>query len=40
VTYGDEVVVHVRAPGPEIAELSCDTTKPSCEGAVWDFENL
>jgi hypothetical protein len=39
-TYGDEVVVHVRAPGPEIAELKCDTTKPSCEGAVWDFEKL
>jgi len=39
-TYGDEVVVHVRAPGPEIAELTCDTTKPQCEGIPWDFEAL
>jgi hypothetical protein len=39
-TYGEEVVVHVRAPGPEIAELTCDTTKPQCEGIPWDFENL
>ncbi len=39
-TYGDEVVVHVRAPGPEIAELKCDTTKPQCAGVPWDFENL
>jgi len=39
-TYGDEVVVHVRAPLPGLATLSCDTTKPSCEGAPWDFSNL
>jgi len=39
-TYGDEVVVHVRAPSPELAKLSCDTTKPMCAGAPWDFSNL
>jgi hypothetical protein len=39
-TYGDEVVVHVRAPGPALAKLSCDTTKPMCAGAPWDFANL
>ncbi len=39
-TYGDEVVVHVRAPLPGIATLSCDTTRPSCEGVPWDFNNL
>ncbi len=39
-TYGEEVVVHVRAPLPGLATLSCDTTKPSCEGIPWDFANL
>ena len=39
-TYGDEVVVHVRAPTAEMAKLTCDTTKPSCAGAPWDFKNL
>jgi hypothetical protein len=38
--YGDEVVVHVRAPVAELATLSCDTTKPNCEGIPWDMENL
>jgi hypothetical protein len=38
--YGEEVVVHVRAPGPGLATLSCDTTKPSCEGVPWTFANL
>jgi hypothetical protein len=38
--YGEEVVVHVRAPGPEIAELSCDTSKPQCDGVPWDFSAL
>jgi len=38
--YGEEVVVHVRAPNPEAATLSCDTTKPSCAGVPWDFANL
>jgi hypothetical protein len=40
VTYGDEVVVHVRAPTAEMAKLTCDTTKAGCETAPWDFENL
>ena len=39
-TYGEEVVVHVRAPEPTMATLTCDTTKPSCEGVPWDFANL
>lgn len=38
--YGEEVVVHVRAPDPALATLRCDTTKPSCEGVPWDFANL
>ncbi|MBX3162799.1 MAG: hypothetical protein KF773_42950 [Deltaproteobacteria bacterium] len=38
--FGDEVVVHVRAPMAELATLSCDTSKPHCQGAVWDLENL
>jgi len=38
--YGDEVVVHVRAPDPALATLSCDTTKPKCAGVPWDFANL
>jgi hypothetical protein len=38
--YGDDVVVHVRAPTPDIATLSCDTSKPQCAGVPWDFENL
>jgi len=39
-TYGDDVVVHVRAPSPELATLRCDTSKPKCSGAPWDFPNL
>jgi hypothetical protein len=39
-TYGDDVVVHVRAPDPGLATLSCDTTKPQCKGIPWDFKNL
>jgi hypothetical protein len=39
-TYGDEVVVHVRAPDPGLATLSCDTSKPQCKTVPWDFENL
>jgi hypothetical protein len=38
--YGEEVVVHVRAPNPEAATLSCDTTRPNCQGVPWDFANL
>lgn len=38
--YGEEVVVHVRAPEPSLATLSCDTSRPNCSGAPWDFENL
>jgi hypothetical protein len=38
--YGDEVVVHIRAPDPSFATLSCDTTKPNCTGVPWDFSNL
>jgi len=40
LTYGDEVVVHVRAPTPEMATISCTSTEPSCQGAPWDFEHL
>lgn len=40
VTYGDEVVVHVRAPTPDLATLTCDTTKPKCAGAPWDYPNV
>jgi hypothetical protein len=40
VTYGEEVVVHVRAPVAELATLSCDTTKPNCEGIPWEIGNL
>lgn len=39
-TYGEEVVVHVRAPVSELATLSCNTAKPNCEGSPWDFQNL
>jgi hypothetical protein len=39
-TYGDEVVVHVRAPVAEMAKLTCDMTKPQCQGIPWDFSNL
>lgn len=39
-TYGEEVVVHVRAPLPGLATLTCDTTKAGCEGSPWDFGNL
>jgi hypothetical protein len=38
--YGEEVVVHVRAPLPGLATLSCDTTKPQCQGIPWDYSNL
>jgi len=38
--YGEEVVVHVRAPEPSLATLTCDTSLPSCSGAPWDFDNL
>lgn len=40
VTYGDEVVVHVRAPSADIASVSCKSEEAKCQGAVWDFENL
>ena len=39
-TYGEEVVVHVRAPTADLATLSCDTTRPNCTGVPWDFANL
>ena len=39
-SYGEEVVVHVRAPDPSIARMTCDTTKPQCAGVPWDFANL
>ncbi len=38
--YGDDVVVHVRAPEPEVATLKCTSTKASCQGVPWDFDNL
>jgi hypothetical protein len=38
LTYGEEVVVHVRAPAPSIAKLTCDPNK--CEGVPWDLPNL
>jgi hypothetical protein len=40
MTYGDDIVVHVRAPEPVHATLSCDTSKPQCKGRPWDFGNL
>jgi hypothetical protein len=40
VTYGDEVVVHVRVPTPTMATVSCDMTQPKCAGVPWDFANL
>jgi hypothetical protein len=40
VTYGEEVVVHVRAPVEQLAKLTCDTSKKGCEGAPWDFANI
>ncbi len=39
-TYGDEIVVHVRAPDPSVATLKCTSTKASCQGVPWDFGNL
>jgi hypothetical protein len=39
-TYGEDIVVHVRFPTPETATIKCDTTKPKCAGAPWDFPNL
>jgi hypothetical protein len=38
--YGDEVVVHVRAPLAEQASLSCTNTSAKCQGAPWDLQNL
>jgi hypothetical protein len=38
-TYGEEVVVHVRAPLPEMATLTCSNPDPSCR-VPWDFESL
>jgi hypothetical protein len=40
LTYGEEVVVHVRAPSPEMAKLTCTNPDPSCQGAPWGFEKL
>jgi hypothetical protein len=40
ITYGDEVVVHVRAPTPEMATMTCASTEESCQGAPWTFANL
>lgn len=40
LSYGDEVVVHVRAPAVEAATISCTSTEESCQGAPWDFEHL
>jgi hypothetical protein len=40
LAYGDEVVVHVRAPVAEAATISCTSTEESCQGAPWDFEHL
>jgi len=39
-TYGEDIVVHVRFPTPETATITCDTSKPKCAGAPWDFANL
>jgi 4-hydroxybenzoyl-CoA thioesterase len=39
-TYGEDIVVHVRFPTPETATITCDTSKPKCAGAPWDFPNL
>jgi hypothetical protein len=38
--YGDDVVVHVRAPDPTVATLKCDMTKPQCAGTPWGMMNL
>ncbi|MBA2538319.1 MAG: hypothetical protein H0V17_01685 [Deltaproteobacteria bacterium] len=40
LAYGDEVVVHVRAPLAEAATLSCTSTEESCKGAPWEFSKL
>ena len=40
LAYGDEVVVHVRAPVAEAATISCTSTEESCQGAPWAFEHL
>jgi len=40
LTYGDEVVVHVRAPAAEAASISCTSQEESCKGSPWNFENL
>ena len=40
IAYGDEVVVHVRAPVAEAATLSCTSTEESCKGAPWEFSHL
>ncbi|MCW5803022.1 MAG: hypothetical protein KIT31_11605 [Deltaproteobacteria bacterium] len=34
--YGDEVVVHVRAPNPDMATLSCSNPDPACQ-VPWDI---
>jgi hypothetical protein len=39
-SYGEEIVVHVRAPDPSLATLTCDTSLPGCSSAPWDFANL
>ncbi len=38
--YGDEVVVHVRAPDPSVATLNCKSTALKCQGVPWDYQNL
>jgi hypothetical protein len=38
--YGDDVVVHVRAPDVTVASLSCDMTRPQCAGLPWGLPNL
>jgi hypothetical protein len=39
-TYGEDVVVHVRAPDTDLVTLTCDTAREGCEGAPWDFASL
>ncbi len=37
--YGEEVVIHVRAPDPSIATITCDTSR-KCDLPPWNFPNL
>ena len=38
--YGEDVVVHVRAPSPNQATLTCNAKKSHCAGVPWAFANL